>query len=180
MLNSRVSEIEGVRATPIFSARDSRGTFSKFNPLQELNGALDSVAFSFNPVPGTIRGLHFQIEPFAEEKLVTCVLGAIFDVVADLRPDSRTFGKWTSYELSASNCIQLYLPKGVAHGFQTLTSNSVIQYCLSAPYSSENSFAINPIENLGITWPISEFSLSERDASGINFSQAEKIYIDSL
>jgi dTDP-4-dehydrorhamnose 3,5-epimerase len=131
-------------------------------------------------LPGTIRGLHFQIEPFAEEKLVTCVLGSIFDVIVDLRPDSTTFGKWTSYELSVSNSIQLYLPKGVAHGFQTLTSNSVIQYCLSAPYSPENSFAINPIGDLGVKWPIGEFTLSERDASGLNFFQAEKVYFDSL
>ena len=124
--------------------------------------------------------LHFQVEPFAEEKLITCVQGIIFDVVVDLRPNSRTFGKWTSFELSAENALQAYLPKGVAHGFQTLMPDSIIHYSLSSTYSPEFSYAINPFGDIGIDWPITGNSVSQRDLDGISFLSAAQKYAESL
>lgn len=174
------SDIEGVRLTQVKSITDNRGTFVKFHPLTEFENSLDSVALSFNPVLGTIRGLHFQVEPFAEEKLVSCVQGAVFDVIVDLRTSSRSFGKWASFELTAENQLQAYLPKGVAHGFQTLEPNSVIFYSLSSGYSQESSHSINPFSDLGIDWPLRIYSISEKDASGLTFSVAALKYAESL
>lgn len=180
MVTSRVSLIDGVRINQFKTVSDVRGTFIKFHPLIELRNSLDSVALSINPKIGTLRGLHFQIEPFAEEKLVACVQGSIFDVIVDLRPSSSTFGKWTSFELSAKNSLQAYLPKGIAHGFQTLMPASIVHYGLSTNYSPESSFSIDPLGDLGIHWPIKELSLSENDLLGVTFEYAAKKYADSL
>lgn len=177
---NRVSAINGVRITQFKSTSDIRGTFIKLHPLSELGNSLDSVALSFNPEPGTIRGLHFQIEPYTEEKLVSCVQGAVFDVIVDLRPGSQTFGKWTSFELSAENALQAYLPKGIAHGFQTLLPNSIIHYGLSVSHSPESSYAINPVGDLGIDWPMKVFSISEKDAQGVSLAYAVQKYSESL
>ena len=180
MLYRKVPEIESVRVAQLTSATDSRGSFVKFHPLREFENSLDSIAFSVNPSVGTIRGMHFQVEPFAEEKLVTCAQGRIFDVAVDLRPNSETFGMWTSFELSATNTLQLYLPKGIAHGFQTLEPNSIVHYTLSSSYSPDFSFTIDPLGDLEIDWPIEVNSISERDRGGISLSAAGKKYADSL
>jgi dTDP-4-dehydrorhamnose 3,5-epimerase len=176
----QVNDIEGVRISPTKSVTDDRGTFVKFHPVKEFHGIMDSIAISFNPIPGTIRGLHFQTEPCAEEKLVTCIQGAIFDVVVDLREDSKTFGKWAAFELSATNTLQAFLPKGVAHGFQTLLSDSVVHYGLSAPYDPEYSYSIDPFGNLEIDWPLETNSVSKRDTSGVSFLFAAQKYAESL
>ena len=180
MFTCRVPEIKGIRVRQIPSATDARGSFVKFQPLIEFEDSMDSIAFSLNPYIGTIRGLHFQIEPFAEEKLVTCVQGTIFDVAVDLRPNSETFGMWASFELSATNALQVYLPKGIAHGFQSLERNSIVHYILSSPYSPEYSHTIDPFGDLEIDWPMKVNSISERDRDGISFSAAGKKYLDSL
>lgn len=180
MKSGKVSEIEGVRLSEVHSQSDDRGIFFKFHPLAELVEPLDSVALSFNPNLGTVRGLHFQVEPFAEEKLVACVQGAIFDVIVDLRPGSKTFGKWTSFELSAENALQVYLPKGIAHGFQTLMPSSVIHYSIGSSYSPSHSYAIDPFGKLDIDWPLQTFSLSERDSHGISVDEAAEKYERSL
>ena len=98
MKNIPASEIEGVRVTESKSASDSRGTFIKIQTSLEFQDGMDSVAVSTNPRTGTIRGLHFQIAPYAEEKIVTCVQGSVFDVIIDMRPGSKTFGKYATLE----------------------------------------------------------------------------------
>jgi len=180
MTSIQVTEIQGVRLSEGISVSDSRGTFIKVQPNKEFQSQLDSVATSINPILGTIRGLHFQIEPFAEEKIVTCIQGAIFDVIVDIRPLSETFGRWATFELSFINRLQAHLPKGIAHGFQTLAPNTIVHYCLSASYSSESSFSISPLGDIGIDWPLKEFSISERDASGVSLSVAAQKYAESL
>ena len=180
MIISKVPEIEGIRVRKIVSATDARGSFGNFQPSIEFEDSLNSIAFSLNPQIGTIRGLHFQIEPFAEEKLVTCIQGRVFDVVVDLRPTSQTYGKWTNIELSAANGLQVYLPKGIAHGFQTLEANSIVHYVLSSSYSTEFSYAIDPFSNLGIDWPLNVNFISERDRGGISISDAGNKYAESL
>lgn len=178
--NKKVPEIEGVRISKVHSQSDNRGIFIKFHPLAELEKPLDSVALSFNPNLGTVRGLHFQVEPFAEEKLVACVQGSIYDVIVDLRPGSKTFGKWTSFELSAENMLQAYLPRGLAHGFQTLRPNSVVHYSLSSNYSPSYSYAIDPFGDLDIDWPLETFAVSEKDSHGITVAVASEKYERSL
>lgn len=157
-----------------------RGSFIKFHPLEEFENSLDSVAVSFNPTLGTLRGLHFQVEPFAEEKLVTCIQGSIFDVLVDLRPNSPTLGKWTSFQLSADNRLQVYVPKGIAHGFQTTKSDSIVHYCLSSSYSPESSYAIDPLGDMNIDWPLKSTAVSERDSGGITVDSAAQKYSESL
>lgn len=178
--SSRVSEIDGVKFTHVKYESDIRGTFIKFHPVREIGPSWESVALSINPEVGTLRGLHFQVEPFAEKKLVACVQGSIFDVIVDLRPDSRTMGKWTSFELSSENAMQVYLPKGVAHGFQTLVPNSIVHYCLSSSYSPESSYSIDPHGDLGINWPLETALISERDSTGVSVEIAVKKYANSI
>ena len=180
MKTCQVPEIEGVRIAEAKSVTDARGTFIKFHPLKDLESSLGSVALSINPYRGTVRGLHFQSEPFAEEKLITCIQGSIFDVVVDLRPKSSTFGKWTSIELSAANALQIYLPKGIAHGFQSLVADSIIHYSLSSTYAPEYSYAINPFGDLSIKWPIEVHMASERDVGGLSLADAGQKYAESL
>ena len=180
MNKNKVSEIAGVRITRVKSFTDARGTFIKFHPLKEFETHLDSIALSINPNLGTIRGLHFQIEPFAEEKLVTCVQGSIFEVIVDLRPKSKTLGKWASFELSAKNALQAYLPKGIAHGFQTVMPDSIVHYSFSSNYSPESSYSIDPFCDLGIDWPMKETAISERDLNGVSLLFAAQKYSESL
>jgi dTDP-4-dehydrorhamnose 3,5-epimerase len=179
MIYQQVSQIDGVQVFNFESTLDSRGVFLKCNPSQGFIGSVNSMALSFNPKIGTLRGLHFQVEPFAEEKLVACVQGAILDVIVDLRPSSNTIGKWMAFEMTAENAQQLYLPKGVAHGFQTLQPDSIVCYSLGASYAPEHSYSINPLINLPIKWPISDITISEKDASGITLPIAIQKYAES-
>jgi dTDP-4-dehydrorhamnose 3,5-epimerase len=113
---------------------------------------------------GTLRGLHFQYSPFAEEKVVTCLKGSVFDVALDIRRNSPTFLKWHGEILSESNSKCMFIPKGFAHGFVTLVNNCEILYFHSEFYSSKNEGGIlynDPIIN--IKWPIEIKHLSERD-----------------
>jgi dTDP-4-dehydrorhamnose 3,5-epimerase len=123
---------------------------------------------SLSLAPGTIRGLHFQIPPMAQAKLISCLSGAIVDVAVDIRGASPTYGQHVAVELSAENGRLLYVPEGFAHGFATLSANTLVQYKVSRPYdpASEKGIAWND-SGLGIDWP--RFAgppvLSPRDAS---------------
>lgn len=180
MANNQEVNINEVRLIQIYKHEDNRGDFLKFHPQQILQSNLDSVAISVNPHIGTIRGLHFQTEPYAEEKIITCLEGAIFDVTVDLRPESKTFGKWRSVELNAKNSTQIYLPRGIAHGFQTLEPNTIVLYSISGSYSQDSACTIDPLGDLEIDWPLKEKNLSEKDKSGISFQQAAKKFAISL
>lgn len=175
-----IDRIEGVLLTDLNLFKDSRGSFVKFELPPRLSSEMRYTALSLNPNPGTIRGLHFQVEPFAEEKLVSCLHGAIFDVIVDLRPNSTSFCRWTSIELNLEKSLQVYLPKGVAHGFQTLVPNSIVHYSLSASYSPTHSYSINPFGELEIDWPLNTNTISENDANGIELSVATHIYAESI
>jgi dTDP-4-dehydrorhamnose 3,5-epimerase len=113
---------------------------------------------------GVIRGLHFQVAPFEQGKLITCIRGTIFDVVVDLRLNSPTLGKWESMELSAENRLAWYVPEGFAHGFQALEDSSRVLYKCTTEYSREHEAGIiyNDTE-LGIPWPLPSPSLSQKD-----------------
>jgi dTDP-4-dehydrorhamnose 3,5-epimerase len=175
-----LAEFEGIQISKLDSSNDFRGTFFKFEPKKLLNHDIGTVAFSINPLIGTIRGLHFQIEPFAEEKIVTCLQGSVFDVIVDIRQNSKTFGRWSSFELNSKNRLQVFLPKGIAHGFQVLQSNSIIHYCLTSTYSKEDAFSINPFGNLEINWPLKSSAISDKDANGMELSEASLKYSASL
>jgi dTDP-4-dehydrorhamnose 3,5-epimerase len=114
----------------------------------------------------TLRGLHFQIDPFAQGKLVHCLAGAIFDVAVDIREGSPTFGHWHGFELSAENGEQFWIPAGFAHGFVTLRPDTVVHYKVTAPYSAAHDRGIRWDDPaIGITWPLAGIApvLSDKD-----------------
>ena len=114
---------------------------------------------------GTIRGFHYQEEPFAQTKLVQCVTGSIYDAIVDLRPGSPTFGKWQSFFLSAENGAQLLVPKGFGHGICTLEDNTRVFYKVDNPYSKEHDKGIiwnDP--DLKVDWPFKNVTISEKDS----------------
>ena len=148
---------------------DERGAFArtfcaKAFTDRGLNPAVAQCNTSINRRQATLRGLHFQSAPHAEAKLIRCVRGAIWDVIVDLRPESPTFRQWTAAELSATNRQQLYVPEGMAHGFQTLCDDVEVLYQMSAAYVPEAASGLrwdDPV--LAIPWPLADPILSERD-----------------
>lgn len=148
---------------------DERGFFARTWCQQEfaqwgLNPNLVQCNISFNKKQGTLRGLHYQIEPHAEVKLIRCTMGRIYDVIVDIRPDSSTFKQWFGVELSADNRTLLYVPEGFAHGFQTLTDNTEVFYQMSTFYEPASARGIrwdSPLFN--IEWLLEPTVMSEKD-----------------
>lgn len=163
---------------------DERGFFQKIFDKQlfislNLNTDLDSIAISSNTHIGTLRGLHFQSPPFAENKIVCCIAGSIFDVVVDLRFNSPTFRKWAAVKLESDDEHALYLPAGVAHGFQTLEDNSSVLYGITSSYNPANAHSIRYSEpELNITWPLPVGIVSAKDAEGLFLAEAVNISKD--
>ena len=126
---------------------------------------------------GIIRGLHFQLPPFTETKLVRCIKGTVLDVFVDLRKDSITFGKWDSIELSEENKKMIFIPRGFAHGFCTLTDISEILYKVDNFYHAESEAGLiwNDTE-LKIKWPIYNPILSDKDLNNLSFEEFKKIH----
>ncbi|VTZ51397.1 dTDP-4-deoxyrhamnose-3,5-epimerase [Methylocella tundrae] len=150
---------------------DSRGYFSEVFKAAWFNEHIADAVFlqdnqSLSAQAGTIRGLHFQMEPFAQGKLVRAIAGRLFDVAVDLRGGSPTYGKWVGVELSADNGKQLWIPPGFAHGFATLEPNSIIHYKVTAPYSAAHDRGIRWNDPaIGVEWPVSSEAalLSDKD-----------------
>ena len=149
---------------------DSRGFLSRLFCAEELTAAgwqksIAQVNHSHTSTCGTVRGMHFQLPPYAEMKLVSCLRGKVWDVAVDLRTDSSTFLYWHAEELSAENNRALLIPEGFAHGFQALTDDAELLYCHSAAYRVESEAGINPTDpELAIDWPLEIAELSDRDA----------------
>jgi dTDP-4-dehydrorhamnose 3,5-epimerase len=148
---------------------DERGFFARSWCQKEfsdrgLNPNLVQCNISFNKKKGTIRGMHLQIPPFAEAKLVRCTRGAIYDVIVDVRPDSLTYKQWIGVELTAENHKALYVPEGFAHGFQTLEDNTEVFYQMSEFYAPEcaRGFRWND-PTFNINWPEQVSAISVRD-----------------
>ncbi|RKX91746.1 MAG: dTDP-4-dehydrorhamnose 3,5-epimerase [Spirochaetes bacterium] len=126
---------------------------------------------------GIIRGLHFQFPPYTETKLVRCIRGAVFDVFVDLRKGSPTFGQWDCIELSEENKKIIFIPRGFAHGFCTLTDDSEVLYKVDNCYAPEYEGGIlwND-QDLGIDWPVEKPILSEKDKKNMTFQEFVKRY----
>ena len=148
---------------------DTRGFIARTFCVEEFAAAGLETTFaqhstSYSARRGTLRGMHFQIAPHEEVKLVRCTRGGVFDVIVDLRPGSPTYRQWTGYELTATNGRQLYIPKGFAHGFQTLDDDSEVAYLISTAYVpgalcgyryDDPAFAID--------WPLQVAVIADRD-----------------
>lgn len=157
---------------------DERGFFArtfcrKEFEAHEFNPNLVQCNISFNKRESTIRGMHYQVKPYEETKLVSCVGGAIYDVIIDLRPNSPTYCQWLAVELSATNYKMLYIPEGFTHGFQTLKDNTTIVYQMSEFYHPESVQGVrwdDPV--FGIQWPAaSKRIISAKDDGYEDFFQ---------
>ena len=123
---------------------------------------------------GVLRGLHYQLEPKAQGKLVRVIQGEVFDVAVDLREASATFRSWVGEVLSADNAKQMWIPKGFAHGFLTLSDTAEVLYKTTNFYSTEHERAIRwDDEKIGITWPTNKVTLSAKDLGAVSFNKAE-------
>jgi len=150
---------------------DDRGYFSETFKDEWFRNTIEDVAFvqdnqSLSVTPGTLRGLHYQLDPFAQGKLVRCIAGSIFDVAVDIREGSATFGQWVGAVLTAEVGEQLWIPTGFAHGFCTLQPDTAVVYKVTAPYSKDHDRGIRFDDPaIGIEWPVSADSamLSEKD-----------------
>lgn len=151
--------------------QDHRGFFSRFFCADELRQAgfclpVAQINHTFTARKGAVRGLHFQRPPCAEDKLISCLQGEIFDVAVDLRRDSPTFLRWHAEILSGDNARSLLVPQGFAHGFQTLTDDCELLYLHSRPYASHAESALNVADpRLAIGWPLPISDLSARDSN---------------
>jgi dTDP-4-dehydrorhamnose 3,5-epimerase len=149
--------------------RDERGFFTRIFCKEEfeengLDSSIVQCSISYNKRKGTLRGMHYQAAPYEEVKIVSCTKGAIYDVVLDLRKDSGTCHQWIAVEISDENVKMVYIPKGCAHGFQTLKDEVTVFYQMTEFFHPEYSRGVkwnDPV--FGIQWPAGKKIISEKD-----------------
>jgi dTDP-4-dehydrorhamnose 3,5-epimerase len=164
------TKLQGSFVIQLEKVHDERGFFARTFCEQEfekhgLRTRFMQAGISRSPKRGTLRGMHYQVSPHAEAKLVRCTAGAIYDVVLDLRPGSATHRQWIAMELTAENHTILYVPEGCAHGFQTLRDDTEVSYQMSRPYNAEAARGVRYDDAaFSILWPETENRiLSNRD-----------------
>lgn len=175
------TELDGLCLIKPFLAEDNRGFFLKSyeKEIFKINGIETDIFETFESLSkkGVIRGLHFQTEN-PQSKLVRCVAGKVFDVAVDLRKGSVTYGKWYGEYLGSDNHLQLFVPQGFAHGFLSLTDNSVVSYTCSGKYSkgSDSGIVWND-KRIGIKWPLCggyDIIISQRDSELQTFEEFDR------
>jgi dTDP-4-dehydrorhamnose 3,5-epimerase len=165
------TDIAGVAVIDLQEHRDDRGFFARSFCQDEFteHGLLPIVAqcnISYNHVAGTLRGMHYQLPPATEAKLVRCIAGVIVDQIVDLRPDSPTFRQHVTVELSAANRRSLYVPPMFAHGYQTLVDDTEVLYQVSERYTPGMERGLRYDDPaLALQWPIRVAAISAKDAS---------------
>lgn len=163
--------LDGAYVIELEPRSDERGFFARAFDREEFRAhGLDpdvvQCNISFNLRRGILRGMHYQLPPKAEAKLVRCVAGAIYDVIVDLRPGSPTHARWFGVELDARDRRALYVPKGFAHGYETLSDEAEVHYQVSEFYTPEQERGVRWNDPaFGIAWPIGEPILSAKDAA---------------
>jgi dTDP-4-dehydrorhamnose 3,5-epimerase len=181
MSEIRPTRLEGVLEIVPARFGDARGFFSETYNAARLAGAGIDLTFvqdnhSLSARRGVLRGLHYQLAPRAQDKLVRVVRGAVFDVAVDIRRDSPTFAQWVGVELSAEKWNQLLVPKGFAHGFVTLTENTEVVYKVTDYYSPEQDRSIRYDDpDIAIDWPIAagDLQLSDKDRAAAWLAEAD-------
>ena len=168
--------IQGLYLIEPEKKEDERGFFARLFcendfTLRGLESQFIQSSIAYSLKRGTLRGMHFQCAPHEETKLVRCTKGAIFDVVIDLRPGSPTYRQWFGVELSSENRLMLYIPKGFAHGYQTLSDRTEVSYQMSAPHHPESARALRWNDPaFGIRWPLAVSVISKRDETVPDFA----------
>jgi dTDP-4-dehydrorhamnose 3,5-epimerase len=169
----RETAVAGALIVDVEPDSDERGLFARtFDAFvfreRGLSGDIVQCSTSFNRQAGTLRGLHYQAAPRGECKLVRCTAGTVYDVVVDLRTESPTYRSWTAVELSSENRSAVYVPRGVAHGFQTLEEGSELLYMIDRPFEPSAARGVRWDDPaFGIEWPAAPCgrTMSERDRS---------------
>jgi len=173
--------LKGVFVIDLEKRGDDRGFFARAFCEREfqargLNGHIAQANNSFSAVKGTLRGLHYQLAPMAEDKIFRCIRGAIFDAIIDLRPESSTYLKHFTAELTAENRQALYIPKSFAHGFMTLVENTEVFYFATQFYSPEHERGVRYNDpQFGIRWPIEPSVISDKDRNLPDFNAATNL-----
>ncbi len=173
----RESALQGAYIIELEAFEDERGFFGRTFCSEEFKKAglefrVVQANFSFNEKKGTLRGMHYQAEPYGEAKLVQCVAGALYDVIVDLRESSETYCRYLAVELSAANRRLLYVPEGFAHGFQTLEDKTSVYYLMSESYRQEYARGVRWNDPaFGIEWPFEEPVISEKDRNLPDFKR---------
>lgn len=175
-MNLIPTPIDGLMVVELEKRGDERGWFARTFDVDEFAAAgLETTVaqgnVSHTVERGSVRGMHYQLPPSSEDKYVRCVQGALFDVGLDLRKGSPTFGQSFGVELSAQNSTALFLPRGVAHGFQTLAEDTVAHYLVSAAYAPNLERGLRHDDPaLGIEWPLPVTVVSDKDRNWPDFS----------
>ncbi|MBL8025658.1 MAG: dTDP-4-dehydrorhamnose 3,5-epimerase [Fibrobacteres bacterium] len=171
--------ISGVYTLEIEPVHDNRGFFARTFCMDELGKAGLVTSFpqcnvSYNAKKATLRGMHYQIAPFGETKIVRCTSGSVYDVVVDIRPSSPTFKKWYGVELSFENRRSIYIPEGIAHGFISLVDGAELLYMMSAKYQPEAARGVRWNDPaFAIEWPLTPSVIADRDNTFSGFSSSQ-------
>ncbi|MGE0704972.1 MAG: dTDP-4-dehydrorhamnose 3,5-epimerase [Vicinamibacterales bacterium] len=175
MLRFEPALVQGAWLIDLSSVQDERGFFARVWCQREfeqhgLVADLVQMNLSHSGQRGTLRGLHYQVAPSEETKVISCIRGAIWDVIVDLRPSSSTYLRWIGVELTAGNRRQLYVPRGCAHGYQTLADETEVLYHASARYAPQAERGIRWNDpQFSIAWPIVEPIVSAKDLKWSDF-----------
>jgi dTDP-4-dehydrorhamnose 3,5-epimerase len=171
------TELKGAFVIDLEKIEDERGFFARAWCMKEfeaqgLTARTVQCNISFNKTRGTTRGMHYQVAPYEEAKLVRCMAGSIYDVIIDLRSRSETYRRWFGVELTAANRKMLFVPEGFAHGFQTLEDNTEVFYHVSEFYTPKAERGLRWNEPaFGIEWPMIEgLTISDKDRNWPNYS----------
>ena len=170
------AKLPGAFVVDIERRRDDRGYFARSWCQREfaahgLETNLAQINVAHSPRSGTLRGLHFQVDPDAEVKLIRCLRGAMYDVIVDLRPDSPTCGRWQGFEMTAESGRMIYVPEGFAHGYQTLLSDTEMCYHTSQFYAPASARGIRFNDAVfKIRWPLAVSYISQQDETWADWS----------
>ena len=171
------TEINGAFLVELEPRIDDRGYFTRSFAQEEFDAAgikfkMVQTNQAFTKAKGVLRGLHWQVEPKLESKFFQCLQGEIFDVICDVRHGSPTYGKWAGFNLKGDEFKLLFIPGGLAHGYETLTENCRVQYMVSEFYAPETEKGIrwnDPTFN--ISWPLEPTFMSEKDKNLPNYEK---------
>lgn len=171
------TELEGAYLIEPERLEDERGFFARTFCKDEferygLNSDIVQCNISFNHKKSTLRGMHYQIKPYEEAKMVRCTRGSIYDVIIDLRSDSSTYCQWVAMKLTADNYKMLYIPEGFAHGFMTLEDNTEVLYQMSKSYHPEYARGVRWNDAVfGIEWPETPTLISKKDKNYFSWTK---------
>ena len=168
-------DIQGVFFIDAEPYEDERGLFRRSFCTKEfqekgINPSISQASFSENNFKGTLRGFHYQLDPHGEDKTISCIRGKIFDIIVDLRKDSKTYLKWISFEISAGERRNFHVPSGCANAFLTLEDNTLIHYYISKAYNPDFYRGIRYNDPLfSFKWPLDPSHISEQDLNWPDF-----------